>query len=146
MGLDMHACVTSEQPDSPVDFTVNEQTELHYWRKHPNLHGWMEQLYRDKGGKRECFNCTKVQLDEDDLERLERAICENGLPHTEGFFFGASDGSETADDLAFIRKARQAIAAGGTVYYDSWWWTPHMIKGGAAALSFSYYQPLQILP
>ena len=39
----------------------------------------------------------------------------------EGFFFGVSDGSEKDDDLAFIARARLAIAEGKAVYYDSWW-------------------------
>jgi len=43
------------------------------------------------------------------------------LPDTEGFFFGKSDGTEQADDLTFIAKAREAIAQGQTVFYDSWW-------------------------
>jgi hypothetical protein len=34
---------------------------------------------------------------------------------------GESDGTEQADDLAFITKAREAIAQGQTVFYDSWW-------------------------
>ncbi len=44
MGLDMYAMVTNEQFDSEVDFKPERTSELHYWRKHPNLHGWMEQL------------------------------------------------------------------------------------------------------
>jgi hypothetical protein len=43
------------------------------------------------------------------------------LPPTEGFFFGESDGSETEDDLAFIAKARKALADGLTVFYYAWW-------------------------
>jgi hypothetical protein len=48
MGLDMYPYVTSEAPRAQVDFRADDATEIHYWRKHPNLHGWMEQLYRDK--------------------------------------------------------------------------------------------------
>jgi hypothetical protein len=40
---------------------------------------------------------------------------------TDGFFFGKSNGSEQEDDLAFVAKARKAIAAGQTVFYSSWW-------------------------
>jgi hypothetical protein len=43
------------------------------------------------------------------------------LPHTEGFFFGESNGSKTEDDLAVIAKAREALGAGLTVIYHSWW-------------------------
>jgi hypothetical protein len=121
MGLDMYACTLREAPPAPVDFKAAEVNELHYWRKHPNLHGWMELLYREKGGTDANFNCVNLQLTSEDLDRLEAAIRDRGLPHTEGFFFGASDGSETEDDLAFIAKAREAIGQGLTVFYSSWW-------------------------
>ncbi len=83
--------------------------------------GWMEQLYRDKGGAKSSFNCVNVQLTEGDLADLELAIKTNALPETKGFFFGASDGSEIEDDLAFVAKAREALVAGMTVFYTSWW-------------------------
>lgn len=121
MGLDMYAFATKEKPATQVDFKVEEARELYYWRKHPNLHGWMRELYYDKGGAAESFNCVPVVLTVEDLDRLEAAIHARSLPDTKGFFFGESDGSETQDDLAFIAKAREAIAAGLTVYYDSWW-------------------------
>ncbi|MCA1494777.1 phosphoglycerate kinase [Ensifer sp. NBAIM29] len=122
MGLDMYACTLREPPAAPVDFEVEEATTpLHYWRKHPNLHGWMERLYREKGGKDANFNCLNLQLTAEDLDRLETAIRDRTLPHTEGFFFGVSDGSEVDDDLAFVAKARDALAAGLAVFYVSWW-------------------------
>jgi hypothetical protein len=121
MGLDMFAMTTNHTPESPVDFKADNPTELHYWRKHPNLHGWMEDLYRTKGGTAESFNCVTLQLTLDDLSQLEAAIQAQELPDTRGFFFGESDGSECEDDLAFIAKAREAISQGLTVFYDSWW-------------------------
>lgn len=120
MGLDMYAMTIDRTPASPVDFEANGAAELHYWRKHPNLHGWMERLYVAKGGTR-TFNCTPVLLDAIDLDRLEADIRAGNLPPTTGFFFGQTDGSETDDDLQFIVKARAAIASGRTVFYDSWW-------------------------
>jgi hypothetical protein len=121
MGLDMYALTMPEEPASPVDFRAEHHTELHYWRKHPNLHGWMEKLYREKGGADASFNCVPVVLTSDDLDRLEADIKGGRLPCTDGFFFGASDGSEIDDDLGFIAKARASIQRGLTVYYTSWW-------------------------
>ena len=121
MGLDMYAVISRQTPPSAVDFKVEDGVELHYWRKHPNLHGWMEWLYRAKGGTKADFNCAMLQLTAEDLDRLERAIRDETLPQTSGFFFGASDGSEKEDDLAFVAKAREALATGHTVIYDSWW-------------------------
>jgi len=121
MGLDMYAYATRETLPGAVDFKVNDASEIHYWRKHPDLHGWMEELYFKKGGSAEQFNCVTLALTSADLDRLERDVKADGLPDTEGFFFGESDGSEVDDDLLFIAKAREAISAGMNVFYDSWW-------------------------
>ncbi len=122
MGLDMYGYVTAEKLASAVDFPEPVRfKKLHYWRKHPNLHGWMEALYVKKGGKDTYFNMSPVTLDSADLDRLEAAIRGKKLPDTTGFFFGASDGSETEDDLSFIAKARQAIALGKFVFYLASW-------------------------
>jgi hypothetical protein len=122
MGLDMYALKTKARPNMPVDFVEPEDAEkIHRWRKHPNLHGWMEKLYYAKGGQNEDFNCVQLELLGDDLDELEVAIKSGTLPNTEGFFFGETDGSERNDDLAFVAEARQAIAEGFVVYYTSWW-------------------------
>lgn len=121
MGLDMYAYRT-DTPIPAVDFKPEEgDFDIAYWRKHPNLHGWMEQLYRSKGGRAEDFNCTTVRIDAADLDALEKTIDENGLPDTTGFFFGETRAEEIELDRAFIAAARAAIAEGDFVYYDSWW-------------------------
>lgn len=122
MGLDQYANIRFTTPETPVDFKGNEEAiELHYWRKHANLQGWMERLYRDKGGQAESFNCVPVVLTLEDLDRLERDTRAGELPHTTGFFFGESQPEDYDSTLDFITKARKAIAAGHTVYYSSWW-------------------------
>lgn len=122
MGLDMYAFATMVTPAEPVDFSAGENAgEIHYWRKHPNLHGWMQRLYRDKGGEQDDFNCVNLQLTAGDLDNLEADVKQKRLPETSGFFFGESDGTELVDDLAFIAKAREALAANLTVFYTSWW-------------------------
>lgn len=122
MGLDMFAFATSHKPGEPVDFGDPEDAVLfHEWRKHSNLHVWMEKLYFTKGGKDKEFNCMNLELSSGELDRLEAAILADDLPDTEGKFFGESDGSELDDDLAFVAKARDYLAGGLTIYYTSWW-------------------------
>jgi hypothetical protein len=121
MGLDMYAMTTREPVASAVDFKVSEAGELHYWRNHPDLHGWMERLYYEKGGKEHPFNRDPVVLTAADLDRLEADVRAGELPETSGPFFGESDGSEAEGDLAFIAKARETLGAGLTVFYRSWW-------------------------
>jgi len=121
MGLDMYAFTTTEDVPA-VDFGRPENIqEIHYWRKHPNLHGWMERLYRKKGGQAEDFNVVPVLLTEADLAALRRDVMAERLPVTTGFFFGESRPEEKQADLDFIQKARAAIADGKKVFYTSWW-------------------------
>jgi hypothetical protein len=122
MGLDMYALSTKAKPETDVDFSMKniESNEIHYWRKHPNLHGWMQNLYDAKGGTSDTFNGDCVVLDSEDLDNLEQDIKDGNLPDTTGFFFGESDDGDE-DDLLFITNAREEIKNGKTVYYTSWW-------------------------
>ena len=127
MGLDMYAFAV--RADSvgdkvtDVEWLDDDRIELFYWRKFNALHGWMENLYRLKGGAKASFNCTTLRLDAKDLDRLEMDTGNNKLVPINGFFFGEQ--TIYPEDLesvtVFIAKARQALADGNAVYYDSWW-------------------------
>src|SRR5580765_3556500 len=65
---------------------TNITVELGYWRKHPNLHGYIVQHFA--GGKDEC---QEITLEADDLRQIIRAVQDGGLPETQGFFFGKSE-------------------------------------------------------
>jgi hypothetical protein len=129
MGLDMYAWrVKAEDAIGDFEIARNEEDsakveEMHYWRKHHDLHGWMERLYRLKGGTKESFNCVPVQLSMYDLNALENDVLNNLLPETQGFFFGTNppDDYTKNQDMEFIAKAKIAISEGDAVYYDSWW-------------------------
>ena len=117
--------VKAENAVGDFDFNGNDENkpiELFYWRKHHDLHGWMENLYASKGGDHE-FNCIPVRLTLEDLDNLEKDIRSKMLPETRGFFFGDNPPDEESNlrDLDFIEEARDAIEAGDAVYYDSWW-------------------------
>ena len=130
MGLDMYAFRVKAE-DVIDDFNVREETdgrkekleELAYWRKHHDLHGWMERLYRAKGGTKESFNCVPVRLTKADIACLEHDVLNHALPETQGFFFGTNPPDEFTreQDMEFIKKAKIAIADGDAIYYDSWW-------------------------
>ncbi|NJO02792.1 MAG: phosphoglycerate kinase [Bacteroidia bacterium] len=128
MGLDMYACavpaeaVGNQQVDAVFKCEDKDITKLCYWRKFNHLHGWMEQLYREKGGKREQFNCDSVRLDLSDLEKLKRNL-NTGLEYTPGFFFGDEEiyPEDIEKTKQFIKDAEEAIKNGKAVFYDSWW-------------------------
>jgi hypothetical protein len=140
MGLDMYAYVGAEgQRDAFyegsewdnelgefVNPTVSKPRELAYWRKHPNLHGWMEQLWIEKTGRQtdcdEYFNGVELELTWEDIERLEQAILGNDLPNTTGFFFGEPSCDYYRDqDLEFIKNAKAELFCGLKVFYNSSW-------------------------
>jgi hypothetical protein len=122
MGLDMYAKVRDGKFDKPADFEELEaDEELYYWRKHPNLHGWMHNLYRLKGGTSEDFNLNTVEVTSADLDTLEKVVLGQSLPETSGFFFGQTTPDRIGEDIEFIRLARAAIEDGRSVYYTSWW-------------------------
>lgn len=126
MGLDMYAFIVDADKagDKVTDVALGDTaTEICYWRKFNALHGWMEDLYRQRGGSKESFNCTTLRLDLKDLDRLEMDTGNNKLIPRNGFFFGAQEiDSEDLESVAtFVKVARQSIADGKAVFYDSWW-------------------------
>ena len=134
MGLDMYAYVgTAGQRDEYYDKgnwdeksgnfvgPVTSPREIAYWRKHPNLHGWMQQLWEQKGNSGD-FNGDELELTWEDLDDLEQAVTQAQLPTTGGFFFGdPSDSYYREQDLEFIKNARAELFSGLRVFYNSSW-------------------------
>ena len=110
-----------EDTGNMVNPAVNKPREIAYWRKHPNLHGWMEQLWRERGGTGD-FNGDELELTAEDLDNLEYDVQNNRLPPTSGFFFGeGADDYYKKDDLKFIQEARAEMFLGLKVFYNSSW-------------------------
>ena len=140
MGLDMYAYVATKEGqqrefyesaefnETSKDFVSNSVTrprEIAYWRKHPNLHGWMEQLWNKRNGGNQDgsnFNGIELELTYEDLEILELDIIAGTLPGTSGFFFGNDADDHYRDqDLEFIKNARAELFMGLKVFYNSSW-------------------------
>lgn len=145
MGLDMYAYVAAKAnaqadyyeaeygKDITLKGTVPEPREIAYWRKHPNLHGWMEQLWIRKvnaagdvivedGDGFGTFNGIELELTREDLDELEVAVNKGLLPSTSGFFFGNNaDEHYKEQDLNFIKQARADLFCGLKVFYNSSW-------------------------
>lgn len=143
MGLDQYAYVAAKEEQKKTYWeeygltedkkTVAEPREIAYWRKHPNLQGWMEKLWLNRlaeqgkeapmaNGWGSAFNGVELELTWEDLDQLEKDILAAHLPETSGFFFG-DDSSEyyKNEDLEFIKKARSEIFCGLRVFYNSSW-------------------------
>ena len=136
MGLDQYAYVAAkagqqtefydtavydENIKAYANPTVAKPREIAYWRKHPNLHGWMQRLWESKGNSGD-FNGDELELTWEDLDELERAVTHGQLPATKGFFFGDdSDEHYRENDLQFIKEARAELFMGLKVFYNSSW-------------------------
>lgn len=131
MGLDMYVHSTDVDnlvnPDQQADLELHnseESGEFHYWRKFNALHGWMEDLYRRKGGIDPEFNCNSVRLDLEDIHQLERDMLNDKLTPVQGFFFGHQKiYPEDIESLKVFLKEAQIELEDGTkvLYYTSWW-------------------------
>jgi len=140
MGLDMYAYVAAragqqdefyegaeydKDTDQMVNPAVNRPRQICYWRKHPNLHGWMERLWDakgDHGRTGQDFNGVELELTAEDLDDLEYAVQNDRLPPTSGFFFGdGADDYYKPSDLKFIQEARAEMFLGLKVFYNSSW-------------------------
>jgi hypothetical protein len=139
MGLDMYA-YSANKAGAQTEYwdngefvgeefksTCTKPKEIMYWRKHPNLHGWMENLWIRKGrpdAERDAdtFNGIELELTWEDLMELEYDIAHKALPSTTGFFFGDdSDAYYKKQDQEFIKEAKADLLCGLKVFYNSSW-------------------------
>jgi hypothetical protein len=114
MGLDAYFYIEDKS-------TGEDAVEIGYFRKHPNLQGWMERVWRDKGNEG-YFNCVSLYLDENTLNNLQYDVENDQLPSTSGFFFGGNSDEYYKDYLLeVIDNCRSELYAGNSVFYSSWW-------------------------
>lgn len=108
MGLDQYAFARKGE----------EEIELMYWRKHANLQGWMENLYRKRGGDH-LFNCIDLKLTSEDLVRLDKE--HRNLEKASGFFWGETSEAKIERTQEFIDNAFVKLTEGYEIIYSSWW-------------------------
>lgn len=130
MGLDAWAHVTTDEIDD-VDFAspINEldrdtntiHNEFHYWRNHWSLQDWMTELYLVKDGSDVEFNCARVKLIKDDIDKLEQDINEGNIDYTEMVHFPGDNERVRAEDQKFIKTAREHLSKDKVIYYSAWY-------------------------
>ena len=108
MGLDQYA----------YKVKGDQRWEIAYWRKHANLEGYMEEVFRSRGGIGD-FNCVDLKLTKTDL--LELRDKHRDLPDADGFFWGETSQKKIEDTQTFIEVALQAVDEGWDIIYSSWW-------------------------
>jgi hypothetical protein len=108
MGLDMYldgdVFFTGDHPNRRLTPHEKESEvyRLGYWRKHPNLHGFIVETFADG-----VDQCQEVELTPDCIRTIIAAVKNRELPETTGFFFGESDNSEEqiAHDVQVLEEA-----------------------------------------
>ena len=131
MGLDM--CLEGRkflwtnwnQPERNIKedgFRLKEKRlELGYWRKHPDLHGFIVETFAD--GRDDC---QEIWLDWEHIKQIIEAIKDKKLPKTSGFFFGESDGTEDEESIKIFESAIKWLETKEEnvmkdVYYQASW-------------------------
>lgn len=120
MGLDMYiryGNLTPEQQEAE-SYEDWKKRELCYWRKHPNLHGYIVKTFAR--GEDEC---QQIPLTVADVQRILKASQGNRLPKTDGFFFGQSQPSDKADTKVQLEALLTWMAdhPSERVYYQASW-------------------------
>jgi len=105
-------------------FEVSEYLlNLGYWRKHPNLHGYIVENFANGDDE-----CQRIYLSPENLLQIIAAVEADDLPHTEGFFFGESDLSRNQKDAdttifrsAYSWLLKDIEGVWKSIYYQASW-------------------------
>ena len=104
MGLDMYLSLDGK--------------EVGYWRKHPNLHGYIVSTFANG-----VDECQEIPLKFDDVMKIIESVKEKKLPHTEGFFFGYSNSEDDVETLVIFGEVENQMRINPNaklVYQASW--------------------------
>lgn len=125
MGLDMYLSGEkySMQRDRKRGDRKSEVFDLGYWRKHPNLHGYIVETFADGSDE-----CQQIELSPEDIRKIIAAIKARELPPTTGFFFGESEDTDEqiAHDVEIFEDALRWLETTESyvirsVYYQASW-------------------------
>jgi hypothetical protein len=94
------------------------ETKLGYWRKHPDLHGFIVETFADG-----IDECQKISLTAEDLALVLAATTKEILPPTTGFFFGVSSGDDKDKTLRIFNEALDWVNKDPArrVFYQASW-------------------------
>ena len=112
-----------DRPTRDGFYISSEILEMGYWRKHPNLHGYIVHTF----AKGLVVTSSKpIYLDAKDCRKIAAAILAADLPHTTGFFFGDSDWhkADREDNAKIFSNAAQWLDDADwtrRVYYKASW-------------------------
>jgi hypothetical protein len=125
MGLDMYIFAAENQKefDELYSQDIEERDsywnkQICYWRKHPDLHGYIVQTFA-KG----VDECQPIPLTSSGIENIISAVKDGNLPHTTGFFFGQSVGPDDQNTIEQLENVLKFLRENndGIVWYEASW-------------------------
>lgn len=117
MGLDMYfySVPKGQEPSE------GKGEEIFYFRKHSDLHGWLEKQWHENLGRSEEFNCVYMEITPDILSRLKDYLNNPAKEKCRGFFWGESTEENWRETRELIPRLEEIINSGDRVFYYSWW-------------------------
>jgi hypothetical protein len=106
MGLDMNLTGVrylgsrSTEQDSRENKVKEKRYDLGYWRKHPDLHGYIIENFAEG-----VDDCKEIELSREGVETILHAVLHDDLPKTTGFFFGETTGEEKEYTVKTLNNA-----------------------------------------
>jgi len=123
MGLDMYFLKIARggKPDLDPDAC----TEIKYFRKHSDLHGWLQdQWLKAQAGETDPydFNCLYFKVTRKTLNGMKKLCDSKRKKKYEGFFWGESTGEDWLETRELCDEIQDLLNDGlYDVYYYSWW-------------------------
>ena len=111
MGLDMFFCDDSGN-------------EIQYFRKHSDLHGWLQDEWlktQPKDTDPDEFNCTDFPITQEILDGMKELCEQDEHEHYSGFFWGESKDSDWEETKELCKNIQNRLDNGESVIYRSWW-------------------------
>ncbi len=122
MGLDMFFFRQPVSAPAPGSEGFNDESlvEIQYFRKHSDLHGFLEEIWV-RAHPEEEFNCVFMPITEEVLKDIQYLVDAPDKQKYEGFFWGESMEEQWEKTKELLPKIARAIGAGDRVFYYSWW-------------------------
>ena len=98
---------------------TEEDEEILYFRKFNALHGWLQNYANMDADK---FNCHKLNIDKELLDKLRQDVLESKLENKSYFFWGSAWSEDQIKEGVnrFILTCESAIKDGKQIYYFAW--------------------------
>lgn len=137
MGLDQNLFAVDEDACDQDGNIMDRESmeEIGYWRKHADLHGFVESLWEKAGcpGADErhqdpmfgsLFNCIPFELTEEHIQQIIECSERRSFGDadgTTGFFFGQTFPEDHDKTIEIMKHALELKKEGKRIFYDSWW-------------------------